>query len=169
MYPQFKNKTGSPEHGILYCFRDRSQFERCIQKKCSLISSDNAYEATEMLSAVDLISSFAIETWRLEKRLTSIKEAIQQGSQVELDSVLDQLQRIRDIFQKEEVEIKDFINGNYNDGMSVKVLHFEEDKNLPKGVMRIVETVRPTVIFKGKVISHGEVIVAKSQENNGKE
>ena len=95
--------------------------------------------------------------------------SIHQGSQVDLDSLFDQIQRIKDIFQKEEVEIKDFLSGNYNDGMSVNVLHFEKDKNLPKGTMRIVETVRPTIIFKGQVIAHGEVIVAKSQASNGKE
>ena len=169
MYPQFKVKTAIPKEGVLYYFRDRAQFERCIQKQCSLISPENAYEATEMRSAIDLVSSFATEIWRLEKRLNNIKEAIHQGSQVDLDSLFDQIQRIKDIFQKEEVEIKDFLSGNYNDGMSVNVLHFEEDKSLPKGTMRIVETVRPTIIFKGQVIAHGEVIVAKSQASNGKE
>ncbi|MFA5349920.1 MAG: hypothetical protein WC357_01150 [Candidatus Omnitrophota bacterium] len=169
MYPQFKVKTSIPKEGILYYFRDRALFERCVQKKCALISPENAYEATEMRSAVDLVSSFATEIWRLEKRLNNIKEAIPQGTQVDLDSLFDQVQRIKDIFQKEEVEIKDFLSGNYIDGMSVNVLHFEEDKNIPKGTMRIVETVRPTVMFKGQVISHGEVIVAKSQVNNGKE
>ncbi len=168
MYPQFKVKTSIPQEGILYYFRDRDQFERCIQKKCSLVSPKNAYEATEMRSAIDLVSSFATEIWRLEKRLNNIKEGIP-GAQVDLGSLFDQIQRIKDIFQKEEVEIKDFLNGNYNDGMSVNVLHFEEDKNLPKGTMRIVETVRPTVMFKGQVISHGEVIVAKSQQSGGKE
>jgi hypothetical protein len=149
MYPQFKVKTVIPKEGILYYFKDRAQFERCIQKQCSLISSENAYEATEMRSAIDLVSSFATEIWRLEKRLNNIKEAVPQGYQVDLDSLFDQIQRIKDIFQKEEVEIKDFLSGNYNDGMSVNVLHFEEDKSLPKGTMRIVETVRPTIIFKG--------------------
>jgi hypothetical protein len=169
MYPKFKVKTNIPKEGILYYFRDRGEFERCIQKKCALISSENAYEATEMSSAIDLVSSFATEIWRLEKRLNNIKETMLQGNQVDLDSLFDQVQRIKDVFHKEEVEIKDFLSGNYSDGMSVNVLHFEEDKNLPKGTMRIVETVRPTIMFKGQVISHGEVIVAKSQQSGGKE
>ncbi len=169
MYKKFDSKVDFPDHGILYCFRDRSQFERCVQKKCSLIAKDNAYEATDLTSAVYLVSSFAVELWRLEKRLNSIKDTNQVNSGIDLDPVFDQIQRIKDIFDKEGIEIKDPLNENYNDGMSVKVLHFEEDKNLAPGVKRIIETVRPAVVFKDQVISHGEVIVAKAQDNNRKE
>lgn len=167
MYPQMKNRTDVSSKCVLYCFRDRLEFEKCLRKKCSLVSSQNAYEATELFSAINLISSFAIEIWRLEKRLSNI--AIPQDSQIDLSPTFDQIQRIKDIFQKEEVEVKDYTNENYNDGMSLKVLHFENDKNLSKGTMKIMETVKPTVVFKGQIISHGEVVVAKFQENNGKE
>ena len=56
------------------------------------------------------------------------------------------------------------ISTSYNDGLSLKVLHVEEMDNIPKGKMQIIETVKPSVYFKGQVVFHGEVIVGKAKE-----
>ena len=53
---------------------------------------------------------------------------------------------------------------SYNDGMAPRAIHFEKDESLPEGVMKIIETVKPTIYLKGNVVVHGEVIVARSKD-----
>ena len=45
------------------------------------------------------------------------------------------------------------------------MLHIEEIDGLPEGKMQIIETIKPPVYLKGKVIFLGEVIVGKSKGN----
>ena len=106
----------------------------------------------------------AIEVWRLEKRLEIGKNEYFKDSEKDTNPVLDQVQRIRDVFKKQDIEIRDHTGAYYNDGLSLKVLHVEETDNIPKGKMRIIETVKPSVYYKSQVIFHGEVIVGKSKE-----
>jgi len=47
--------------------------------------------------------------------------------------------------------------------MSIKALHFENVLDLPPGEMKIIETIKPSVYFKGQIIYHGEVIVGKGK------
>lgn len=112
----------------------------------------------------ELVSSLAIEMWRLEKRIDKIKDTILGVSDKGSNSILDQIQRIKDIFKKQEIEIREHTGTAYNDGLSLKVLHVEEVDGLPKGKMQVIETVKPSVYFKEQVIFHGEVIVGKSKE-----
>jgi len=80
-------------------------------------------------------------------------------------SIVDQTQRINDVFKKQEIEIREHTGENYNDGLSLKVLHVVEMDGIPLGKMQIIETVKPSVYLKGKVIFPGEVIVGKAKEN----
>ena len=158
MFPKIKLKgiKDKPDNrGILYLFKDRAQFERCVASGCKLFSADNAFDASELTFSMDLVSSLAIELWRLEKRIDKVKNSID-------NSITDQFQRIKDILRKQEIEICEHTDADYNDGMSVKVLHVEDVDNLPPGKMKIIETVKPSIYSRGKVISHGEVIVGKS-------
>ena len=160
MHPKFKVKflKDKPDNkGILYLFKDRAQFERCIASGCKLFSADNAFDASELTFSMELISSLAIELWRLEKRIDKAKNTIN-------TSITDQFQRIKDILGKQEIEICEHTNADYDDGMSIKMLHVEEVDNLPAGKMKIIETVKPSIYYRGKVISHGEVIVGKSKK-----
>lgn len=127
------------------------------QIKKFIAQHKNTYDANE------LVSSLAIEIWRLEKRIEKIRDLIMQKTDKNTNSVLDQLQRVKDIFKRQEIEVHDHMDEGYNDGMSVKALHVEVVDNLPSGEMRIIETVKPSVYFKGQIISHGEVIVGKGK------
>lgn len=165
--PKFKYPVDKNKKGMLYFFKDRAQFDRCVASGCKLISRDNAYDASEISElklSMELIPSLAIEIWRLEKRIEKEKDIILQHSNKGSISILDQMQRVKDIFKKQEIELREHTGDTYNDGMSVKALQIEEVDNLPKGKMQVTETVKPSVYFKGKVISHGEVIVGKSKE-----
>jgi len=160
--PKFKVKflkDKADNKGILYLFKDRAQFEKCIASGCKLFSADNAFDASDLTFSMDLISSLAIELWRFEKRIEKAKDTVDA-------SITDQFQRIKDILAKQEIEICEHTDTDYDDGMSIKVLHVEEVPNLSPGKMKVIETVKPSIYYRGKVISHGEVIVGKSKEKD---
>jgi hypothetical protein len=150
---------------LMYFFKDRAQFERCIASGCKFISRDNVFEESEFTFFMDFISSLAIEIWRLEKRFEKVKDDMTKGEKSGITSISDQIQRIKDVFKKQEVEICEHTGTAYNDGLSLKVLHIEEIDELLEGKMQIIETIKPSVYLKGKVIFLGEVIVGKSKKN----
>jgi len=166
MFPRMKIKfPKSNNKGLIYFFKDRAQFEKCIASGCKLISRDNVFEESELTFFMDFISSLAIEIWRLEKRFEKAKGDITKGKKSGIASIGDQIQRIKDVLKKQEVEICEHTGTAYNDGLSLKVLHIEEIDGLPEGKMQIIETIKPSVYLKGKVIFLGEVIVGKSKGN----
>lgn len=162
--PKIKISKSNDNKGLMYFFKDREQFERCIASGCTLISRDNVFEESELTVFIDFISSLAIEIWRLEKRCEKAKGDMTKGEKSKNASIGDQIQRIKDVFIKHEIEICEHTGAAYNDGLSLKVLHIEEIDGLPEGKMQIIETIKPSVYLKGKVIFLGEVIVGKSKE-----
>jgi len=165
----FKTKSNNSEDqhnkGLWYFFQDRTQFERCITSGCKLISRSNVFEESEFTFFIDFISSLAIEIWRLEKKVQKEKEDTTKNENSEFTSIVNQMQRIKDVFKKQEIEICEHSGTAYNDGLSLKVLHIEEINGLPEGKMQIIETIKPSVYLKGKVIFLGEVIVGKAKES----
>jgi len=163
--PKTKISEDRSNKGIWYFFQDRTQFERCIVSGCKLISRDNVFEDSELTFFIDFVSSLAIEIWRLEKRVQREKEDMIKGENSGFTLIVDQMQRIKDVFKKQEIEICEHAGETYNDGLSLKVLHVEEMDGIPLGKMQIIETIKPSVYLKGKVIFPGEVIVGKAKEN----
>jgi len=167
MFQRMKDKFSKSKDnkGLIYFFKDRAQFEKCIASGCKLISRDNVFEESELTFFIDFISSLAIEIWRLEKRIEKVKGDMTKGEKSGIASISDQIQRVKDVLKKQEVEICEHTGTIYNDGLSLKVLHIEEIDGLPEGKMQIIETIKPSVYLKGKVIFLGEVIVGKSKGN----
>ncbi len=162
--PKIKIVKDQNDKGLIYFFKSKADFDRCIAGGCKLIAAENAQDASDFVLTIELISSLAVEMWRLDKRIEKAK--ISQGID---NAIIDQVQRIKDLFRKQEIEICDHTGVDYNDGLSVKALHIEEVENIPKGKMKVIETVKPSIYYKGKVISHGEVIVGKSKDILNKE
>lgn len=125
----------------------------------------SAEDLIERSKAVErILGPLAVELWRLEKRLSKLQDL---QNSLAGKSALDQMQRIRDMLESAKVEIRDHTGQVYTDGASLKVLSFEESADIPLREMRVLETVKPTILWLGYVIEHGEVIVgvpAKEQE-----
>ncbi len=147
---------------VFYGFKNNALFKACLAKPCELLQPENAFLANDITVGFKLMTSFCIESWRMEKRLKKLQE---ENPTLDLSAFFDQVQRIKDIFIREGIVVKDYLEEDYREGISLKVLHFEDDPTLPPGMARIVETVRPTIFYNDKVIFHGEVVVAKSTQN----
>ena len=161
---KFKVQMRSQEPKEIILLADKELFERHKASGCPLAKSSEVFAPSDMNISLDLIKSIAVEMWRLEKRLVNSKAAICEKTEVNGEPIFDQLQRIKDVLSKYEIVLVDHLGESYNDGMSSRPLHFEDDATLPKGSIKIVEIVKPSVYFKKNLISHGEVIVAKSKE-----
>jgi len=162
---KFKVQMRSQEPKEIILLADKELFERHKASGCPLAKSSEVFAPSDMNISLDLIKSIAVEMWRLEKRLVNSKAAICEKTEVNGEPIFDQLQRIKDVLFKYDIVCgEERVGESYNDGMSSRPLHFEDDATLPKGSIKIVEIVKPSVYFKKNLISHGEVIVAKSKE-----
>ena len=124
-------------------------------------------EMFSMMSNMEHSGEFAIdmakEIWRLEKYMEKVRGMIIKEPEDKSNTIFDQMQRIKDVFKKYDIEVRDHTGEKHSDGMSVKVLHIEESNELPSGQLEIIETIQPSIYIKGKIASHGEVIVRKGK------
>lgn len=159
----FIDKDKKSDKKMMCFWVDPRIYDYCVKSHpCRLIQEGELVAGGGL--ATEVVTALAIECWRLEKRLNKISDMMKEKIGSDSESVFDQVQRIRDLLAKHEIEVKEYTGQSYNDGMTPRVLHFEKDESLPEGVSTIVETIRPTIYLKGNVISHGEVIVARSKE-----
>ncbi len=154
---KYEIKDGFPK-GIKMALIPLSQLERLLEEH------SDAHLSKEDLDIRELVSSLAIEMWRLEKRIELTKADLLKDSGANGNSVADQVQRMKDVFKKHDIETHEYTGISYNDGLSLKVLHVEEMDGIPAGKMQVIETVKPSVYFKSQIIFHGEVIVGKSKD-----
>ncbi len=164
MIPKVRIKEGPSEGSddfIFFGFKNNSLLKDCMTKPCQLFHPDNVIPVNDFNNGFKLTISFCVEMWRLEKRLKKLKE---EQPSVDLSAFFDQMERIKDLFIREGIVVKDYLEQGYKEGISLRVLHFEDDPTLPAGYAKIVETIRPTIFYNEKVIFHGEVVVAKSTQ-----
>ncbi len=108
----------------------------------------------------DFVVEMAIEFWRLKKRLGNIKSSLAVS---ESQALSDQIQRMQRVFEKYQIEIRDPKGEIYTDGCSLKPIYIQDVEDLPAGVCRVIETVKPSILSCGVVIFQGEVIVGQGK------
>ncbi len=123
----------------------------------TVVLSGKIEDIIERAKAVErILVPLAVELWRLDRRLAKLEGARQDPA---IQALFDQVRRIREVLESAKVEIRDHTGASYADGTSLKVLAFEETKEIMPGQMRVLETVKPTILWTGQIIEHGEVIV----------
>ncbi len=119
----------------------------------------------EKSAHLDFFVEMAVEFWRLEKRFGKLSSFLSKDAQ---KAFADQMQRMRHVFEKYNIEIHDPRGEIYIDGCSLKAIYIEEVDDLPAGVCRVIETIKPSICSNGVQIFQGEVIVGqgKIQKSN---
>ena len=69
------------------------------------------------------------------------------------------IERIRDTYKVNGIEIKEMLGLDYNEGMTVTVQNWIEDKNLTKGEQKITRIIKPQVNIEGKILQTAEIEV----------
>ena len=133
--------------------------------RTELVTEIRGIEAAFMPKILDLpihakdIVEHAVELWRMEQRLNKVAASIGEQDRIFLKHSIQKLKRYLD---KNHIEVVDHANQEYNDGVNVNVLLFEESSDITKPT--ITETKEPTVLCKNQVVHKGLVIVSRASD-----
>jgi len=108
------------------------------------------------LSTQDLVE-LAVEIWRTEQRVLKFWASLSESQQKGLENSIQKLKRY---IEKYDIEIIDYTNQKFNDGLSLDVLSVEKDPSVVEPIIK--ETIEPTVICKGQVVKKAKVIVLRN-------
>ena len=104
--------------------------------------------------STDDFIQFAVEVWRVEQRLAKSGDALPENQKRGLENSVQTLKRY---FDKYDIEIVDYTNQKFNDGLNLDVLSIEKDPTVSESIVK--ETVEPTVMYRGQVIRKAKIIV----------
>ena len=123
-----------------------------------LLSYINLSDIRATMPSIDpqtqAVVDLAIELWRLEKKLSKVKDKLSDDENKALNNSLDRLKRF---LSKNDLEVIDYTGQNYNKNMVVDVLHTDKDPSLKHNI--IFQTHEPAVLHLGKLYRKAKVII----------
>jgi len=108
----------------------------------------------ELGSLIKFLTDLGTKLWRLRINM------VQAGNNEPLEEMRRahrHLQAAWEVLTEAGIEVQDHTDMTFSSGMSLKVLAFQPMEGIEKE--RVVETVKPTIYYKGRSIQIGEVIV----------
>lgn len=130
------------------------KFEELYKK----ISEDIKYAVSpkfvELSLGVNDLVDLAVEVWRMEQRIAKSASGLQEN---QLKGLENSVQKLRRYLEKYDIEIVDYKNTKYNDGLNLDILSVEKDPTLPEP--RVKEVVEPTIMCKGQVVRKAKIIL----------
>ena len=100
------------------------------------------------------ITDLAVEIWRIEQRIAKSASSLPEN---QLKGLENSIQKLKRYLEKYDIEIVDYKNHKYNDGLNLDILSVEKDPTLPESVVK--ETVEPTIMLKGQVVRKAKIIL----------
>ncbi|ORT53634.1 hypothetical protein [Streptomyces sp. CB03238] len=105
------------------------------------------------------LAEAATGVWKAERKLGRQDDGLGKTSKTSRQ-ISRSLRTARQALQEGvELKIQDHDGDDYDPGLSLKVLSFEDDPALTREVVR--ETFLPSVYFRGRLIQMGEVVVGR--------
>jgi len=100
------------------------------------------------------LAGLATQVWRAKVRIIDPETG---APREEMRRVYRHIESAYDVFGQMGLTIKDWMNQPYDAGLPVKVLAFQPTPGLERDT--VLESVRPSVIWKDRLLQLGEVIV----------
>jgi len=136
--------------------KDRADISNKLDLLQGKIQSDiKTFVAPNFISLApntDDFIQFAIEIWRLEQRIAKTSESLPENQQKSLGNPLEKMKRY---LEKYDISIVDYTGQKFNDGLNLDVLSGKVDNNSV-----ILETVEPTIMYRGQVIKKAKIILS---------
>ena len=107
---------------------------------------------------VNELIDLAVEVWRIEQRIAKSVSSLQE---TQLKGLENSVQKLKRYLEKYDIEIIDYKNQKYNEGLNLDILSVEKDPTLPESIIK--ETVEPTIMLKGQVVRKAKIILLSSQ------
>lgn len=133
--------------------------------RTEFVTEIRGIESTFMPKILDLpihakdIVEHAIDLWRMEQRLDKVSASI---GEEDLAFLTRSIQKLKRYLDKNDIEVVDHTNQEFNDGVNVDVLLFEEKSDMTKPT--ITETKEPTILCRNQVVHKGQVIVSRASD-----
>lgn len=111
----------------------------------------------ELSIGVNELIDLAVEIWRMEQRIAKSSSNLPDN---QLKGLENSIQKLRRYLEKYDIEIVDYRNKKYNEGLNLDILSVEKDPSLPESMVK--ETVEPTIMCKGQVVRKAKIILLRN-------
>lgn len=111
-------------------------------------------DSASLKERVRMLADVGTGLWRLRQKM------VKPGTSEPLDDMrraYRHLESVWDTLAQSDVEIQDHTDTLFDSGLSLKVIAFQPTPGL--GREMVIETIKPTIYYKGQSIQMGEVIV----------
>lgn len=132
----------------------KDKFEDLFLKIREEIKSSVTPKFINVSIEVNEITDLAVEIWRIEQRITKSRSSL---SDQQLNGFDNSVQKLKRYLAKYDIEIVDYKDQKYNNGLNIDVLSVEKDFSLAEP--KIKETVEPAIMCKGQVVRKAKVIL----------
>ena len=107
-----------------------------------------------------MLADIGTGLWRLRQKM------VKPGTNLPLDEMrrpYRHLESVWDALVQAGAEIQDHTDKPFDPGMSLRVISYQPTPGVRRE--RVIETIKPTIYFKGKPIQMGEVIVGRPEKH----
>jgi len=139
-------------------YRQQIDISKKIDEMYSKIHNDINFavapNSIKLSPSTDDFIQFAIEVWRIEQRIIRMQNILPENQKKGIENSTKKLKRY---FEKYDVEIIDYTNQKFNDGLNLDVLSVEKKPNITESIIK--ETIEPTIMYRGQVVRKAKIIV----------
>jgi len=143
---------------FLIKYKQQIDISKKIDEMYSKIHNDINFavvpNSIKLSPGTDDFIQFAIEVWRIEQRIIKIQNILPENQKKGIENSTKKLKRY---FEKYDIEIIDYTNQKFNDGLNLDVLSFERKPNVTEPIIK--ETIEPTIMYRGQVVRKAKIIV----------
>ncbi len=132
----------------------RDKFDELYKKISEEIKYAVAPKSINLSASVAELVELATEVWRIEQRLSKVADTLPETQWKGLENSVHKLRRY---ISNYDIEIIDYTNQKFNDGLNLDVLSVEKDPDITTPMVK--ETVEPTILVKGQVIKKAKIIL----------
>lgn len=108
----------------------------------------------ELSLGVNELVDLAVEVWRIEQRVAKSASSLPEN---QLKGLENSVQKLKRYLEKYDIQIVDYKNTKYNEGLNLDILSVEKDPTLSESMVK--ETVEPTIMCKGQVVRKAKIIL----------
>lgn len=103
---------------------------------------------------VDLLIQLSIDNWRMAKKIKEVEKKLSNKEKLSLNFSME---RIEKQLGKFDIEIKDYTNERYYEGLNLDIISSEKHKSIKEPIIK--DTIEPAIIVKGQLVKRAKVII----------
>lgn len=123
------------------------------------IDKSDINKAPQVEFSITDIIDFASSIWSIQNKFEKIN--LEESISGKTRAITSNINKILNLLNDKDIEIIDFTNKKFNEGLNVDILSYEKNNEILEPYIK--ETVVPAVIYKGSIIQKAKVIVETNE------